>query len=601
MKYSLWASVALLALAACSPAADEAAEPADTDTTTEAAQTEESDGQMEAANAASGDLLLPLPEDTEDAITADDLAVRIKTLADDTYEGRGPGAEKGEKAADWIAAEMQRVGLEPGGDDGSWFQDVGMVEQTLDESASSLTFEGGRSGETFPMELKTDAVLWTKRQSENEFTFDDSELVFVGYGVVAPEYDWNDYEGLDVEGKTVVMLVNDPGFARETDDLFKGKAMTYYGRWTYKYEEAARQGATGAIVIHETAPASYGWDVVANSWSGAQADLVRENGGVDRTVYESWVTEDIARKLFAEAGLDFDDLKDAAKEPGFEAVDMGDLTASGKIVQSVDRMNSRNVVGVLPGTEAPDEYVLYTAHWDHLGKKSEERTGEPGQDFYRDDIFNGAVDNATGVSALLEIAEAMAAEDHPRSGLFVSVTLEESGLLGSAYYAENPTVPMNQIVAGVNMDGMLPIGRTKDMVVVGYGASELEDILTSKLDSQDRIVEPDPKPEAGYFYRSDHISFAKKGVPMLYADGGIDKRDGGEAAGMAASEAYTVQRYHKPMDEYDDSWNLSGMQEDITALYQVGLEIINSDEWPTWYEGNEFEATRKESLAEKEE
>ncbi|MGB3627087.1 MAG: M28 family metallopeptidase, partial [Henriciella sp.] len=394
----------------------------------------------------------------------------------------------------------------------------------------------------------------------------------------------------------VVMLVNDPGFARGTDDLFNGKAMTYYGRWTYKYEEAARQGATGAIVIHETAPASYGWDVVSNSWSGAQADLVRSDGGAERTTYEGWVTEDVARKLFAEADLDFDALKDAAKEPGFDAVDMGDLTSSGNIVQSISTTESKNVVGVLPGTESPDEYMLFTAHWDHLGKKSEERTGAPTEDFYRDDIFNGAVDNATGSAALLEIAEKMAASEHPRSGLFVSVTLEESGLLGSAYYAENPTVPLNQVVAGINMDGMLPIGRTKDMVVVGYGASELEDILESKIGAQDRTVKPDPKPEAGYFYRSDHISFAKKGVPMLYADGGVDKVDGGKAAGMAAGEAYTVQRYHKPMDEYSDNWDLSGMVEDITALYEVGLKIINSDEWPTWYEGNEFEATRKASL-----
>ena len=596
MKYVALSAVSMLALAACSNPADT------TDSTASEAPAETTAPETDASiEAQTSDLLLPLPDSTSADITADDLAVRIKTLADDTFEGRGPGSEAGEKSAEWIAAEMERVGLEPGGEDGSWFQPVGMVEQTLDESASSLVFEGGRSGETYPMTLKEDAVLWTKRQNAEELTFEDSELVFVGYGVVAPEYDWNDYEGLDVEGKTVVMLVNDPGFARGTDDLFNGKAMTYYGRWTYKYEEAARQGATGAIVIHQTAPAAYGWDVVANSWSGAQADLVRSDGGAERTTFESWVTEDVARKLFAEAGLDFNELTDAAKEPGFEAVDMGDLTVSGKIVQTISQMTSKNVIGVLPGTEAPEEYVLYTAHWDHLGKKSEEKTGAPGEDFYRDDIFNGAVDNATGASALLEIAEAMASEEHARSGLFVSVTLEESGLLGSAYYAENPTVPLNQIVAGVNMDGMLPIGRTKDMVVVGYGASELEGILESKLEAQDRIVKPDPRPEAGYFYRSDHISFAKKGVPMLYADGGVDKRDGGEAAGMAASEAYTVQRYHKPMDEYSESWGLSGMVEDITALYQVGLEIIDSDEWPTWYEGNEFEAARKESLGDSDE
>ena len=594
MKYALLSSAALFALAACSPT-DEAPE---TNADSSAARTDTA--ETTETDEVDSSLLLPLPEATETAITADDLAVRIKTLADDAFEGRGPGAEKGEQAADWIAAEMERVGLEPGGENGSWFQTVGMVEQTLDESASSLTFNGGRSGEAFPMTLKEDAVLWTKHQNQDTLSFEESELVFVGYGVVAPEYDWNDYEGVDAEGKTVVMLVNDPGFARGTDDLFKGKAMTYYGRWTYKFEEAARQGATGAIVVHETAPASYGWDVVANSWSGAQADLVRSDGGDSRTTFESWVTADIARRLFAEAGLDFDELKAAAKEPGFEAVDMGDLTATGTVVQSVSRMESRNVVGVLPGTEAPDEYMLFTAHWDHLGKKSEKREGEPGQDFYRDDIFNGAVDNATGSSALLEIAEAMAAEEHPRSGLFLAVTLEESGLLGSAYYAENPTVPLNQVVAGINMDGMLPIGQAKDMVVVGYGASELEELLAGHLEAQDRVVKSDPKPEAGYFYRSDHISFAKEGVPMLYADGGVDKRDGGVAAGMAASEAYTVQRYHKPMDEYNDNWDLSGMVEDINALYAVGLDVIDSDQWPTWYEGNEFEATRKESLAEKE-
>jgi Zn-dependent M28 family amino/carboxypeptidase len=590
MKSSLWPAISLLALAACSDPSEPAVDPQDppppADAETEVPEDRES-----------ADLLLPLPDATTAAITADDLAVRVKTLADDAFEGRGPGSEAGENSALWIARDMERIGLEPGGDNGGWFQTVGMVEQSLDESASSITFNGTSSGDAMPMTLKEDAVLWTKRQEETELDFTDSELVFVGYGVVAPEYDWNDYEGLDVEGKTVVMLVNDPGFARESDDLFKGKAMTYYGRWTYKYEEAARQGATGAIIVHETAPASYPWEVVGNSWSGAQADLVRENGGADRTVFESWITRDVAGKLFAEGGLDYEEQKASASEIGFEPVDMGDLTVSGNIVQTVDTMDSRNVVGVLPGTERPDEYVLYTAHWDHLGKKTEERSGEPGQDFYQDDIFNGAVDNATGSAALLEIAEAMAEGEHPRSGLFLSVTLEESGLLGSAYYADNPTVPLNQIVAGVNMDGMLPVGRTNEMVVVGYGASELEDILESKLENQDRVVEPDPKPEAGSFYRSDHISFAKKGVPMLYADGGVDKRDGGVAAGRAAGDAYTAQRYHKPMDEYSDDWDLSGMVEDVTALYEVGLQIIDSDEWPTWYEGNEFEAAREESLA----
>jgi Zn-dependent M28 family amino/carboxypeptidase len=545
------------------------------------------------------DLPMPLPVDTAADINADDLRQRIRILADDAFEGRGPAAEKGELTADWIAQELDRVGVQPAGENGTWFQTVGMVEQSLNEGASSLSFAGGTSGETISTKLREDVVLWTKKQDREAAAWADSELVFVGYGVVAPEHGWDDYAGLDVAGKTVVMLVNDPGYARE-DELFKGKAMTYYGRWTYKFEEAGRRGATGAIIIHETEPASYGWEVVANSWSGAQADLVRSDSGANRTLFESWITLDMAQTLFAEAGLDFAELKDAAKTEGFTAVDMGDLTASGSLVQSITTTESRNVIGVLPGTETPDEYMLFTAHWDHLGKKPEEREGEPTQDFYKDDIFNGAVDNATGTAALIEIAEALSGETRDRSALFVIVTLEESGLLGSAFYAENPTVPMNQIVAGLNIDAMLPVGRTKDMVVVGYGASELEDLLKEHLNQTDRVIAPDPSPEAGYFYRSDHVSFAKKGVPMLYADGGIDAREGGVAIGRAFADTYTAQRYHKPMDEYDESWDLTGMEENVRALYSVGLKIVQSDIWPTWYPGNEFEAVRAASLAERE-
>ncbi len=539
-------------------------------------------------------LLMPLPTDTSAAITVADLRQRITALSDDVFEGRGPASEKGEQAADWIAAEMARIGLQPGGDNGTWFQTVGMIEQSLDESVSFLTFDGTASGDAFAMALKETAVMWTKQQSVTELEFAGSELVFVGYGVVAPEYGWNDYAGLDVAGKTVVMLVNDPGYARE-DELFKGKSMTYYGRWTYKFEEAARQGATGAIIVHETAPASYGWDVVGNSWSGAQADLVRADGGTSRTQYEAWVTEETARALFAEGGLDFSEMKRAAKTEGFTPIDMGDLKASGKIVQTVTTTESRNVIGVLPGKTTPDEYMLYVAHWDHLGKKS----GDPDAGSNQDVIYNGAVDNATGTAAILEIAEAMAAEDAARSSLFIAVTLEESGLLGSAFYAENPTVPLNQIVAGLNVDAMQPVGLTRDMIVVGYGASQLEDRLKAYLDTSDRVIVPDQNPQAGYFYRSDHISFAKKGVPMLYADGGIDKLDGGVEAGKAIADDYTALRYHKPADEYSEDWDMSGMQQDVTALYTIGRDIAQSSDWPAWYEGNEFEAIRKASLAEK--
>lgn len=580
IKHILLASAAF-ALAACG-AADKA-----TETETPAVPV-----TPEAA-----ELLMPLPTDTTAAIRAEDLAIRIKTLADDTFEGRGPGTPVGEAAADWIAQEMARIGLQPGGDDGSYFQKVGMVNQTIDEDKSSLTFSMEGVEETEEMKLKEDAVIWTKRQNANHIEFDNSEVIYVGYGIVAPEYGWNDYEGLDAAGKTVVMLVNDPGYTTGDPELFNGEAMTYYGRWTYKYEEAARQGATAAIIVHETAPASYGWDVVSNSWSGAQSDLVRADGGADRTMLEGWLSSDASGKLFEAAGLDMQAMKTVAKTKGFSPVDMGKISASGKIHQTIDSLESRNVIGLLTGKTTPDEYMMYTAHWDHLGKKSGEKTGAAGEDFYEDDIFNGGVDNATGVAALLEIGEAMAAEGTDRSVMFLSVTLEESGLLGSAYYAENPTVPHNKVVAGINMDGALPIGRTKEMVVVGFGASELEDRLEAVIKTQDRVIKPDPTPEAGYFYRSDHISLAKKGVPMLYADGGEDMRDGGVAAGRAAAATYTAQRYHKPMDEYSDDWNLSGFVEDIQALYAVGLGIADSDEWPTWYAGNEFEAARKASLA----
>ena len=541
-------------------------------------------------------LLLPLPTDTTADINAGDLAKRVKALADDTFEGRGPGTPVGEAAAAWIGAEMARIGLQPGGDNGTYFQKVAMVNQAIDPEQSFLTFTAP-DGTEMPTVLKEDAVIWTKHQETNTISFEPSDVVFVGYGVDAPEYQWNDYGDQDYTGKTVVILVNDPGFATGDSDLFKGKAMTYYGRWTYKYEEAARKGATAAIIVHETEPASYGWDVVKNSWSGAQSDLVRSNGGADRALMEGWVTRDMAEKLFASADLNFEEMKTAAKTRGFQPVSLTGLKATGELVQTIDQVDSRNVIGVLPGTTAPDEYMLYTAHWDHLGKKTGKKTGAPGEDFYNDEIFNGAVDNATGAAALLELAEAFAAEPHDRSLLFVSVTLEESGLLGSEFFAEHPTVPLNKIVAGVNMDGALPVGRTHDMVVIGYGASELEDRLAEILKANDRVIKPDAKPEAGYFYRSDHISLAKRGVPMLYADGGEDKLEGGVAAGKAAAAAYTAERYHKPMDEYSDDWDLSGFTEDIQALYAVGEGIADSTDWPTWYAGNEFEAARKDSLA----
>ncbi|MAZ91871.1 MAG: peptidase M28, partial [Maricaulis sp.] len=466
-------------------------------------------------------------------------------------------------------------------------QPVPLLEVTLDESTSS--FDIAHNGEPLGLTTNEDVVFWTKRAAD-EVSLDGSDLVFVGYGVVAPEYGWNDYEGVDVEGKTVVMLVNDPGYADPDSGLFNGNAMTYYGRWTYKYEEAARQGAAGVILIHQTAPASYGWNVVSGSWTGAQLDLAREPGEGTFAAVESWVTEDVARQLFELSGLDFDAVTAAASQADFEAVPMEGLTASATLHNSTRTLDSRNVVGIVPGTTRPDEYVIYTAHWDHIGIR-DVAEGEDG-------IYNGAVDNATGTAAILEIGEAFMANPPERSVMILAVTAEESGLLGSAYYGENPIVPFSQTVGGINIDAMLPTGRSRDIIVVGHGASELEDVLETVASEQDRYIVPDPNPEAGYFYRSDHISLAKHGVPMLYADGGEDLREGGTEAGQAAGEDYRANRYHGPADEYSADWPMDGMIENVELFYEVGSRLANSDDWPNWYEGNEFRALRDEQRGE---
>ena len=523
---------------------------------------------------------------TEAAITESDLHKRVEFLADDQFKGRAPGTPEGEASADILAVQMAAMGLEPG-NNGSWFQEVGMVATTVDLETSHLTLN--INGEARELQAGNEAVYWTKRQVTDTISFDNSDMIFVGYGVVAPEYGWNDYEGIDVTGKTVVMLINDPGFATQDPDLFNGNAMTYYGRWTYKFEEAARQGADAAIIVHETAPAAYGWNVVSGSWMGEQADLKRNANGMDRIPMEAWITHDVASELFDAAGLDFEALKQAATKTGFTPVPMTGLSAAGQINQSVRTDTSRNVAGMVRGSIRPDEYVIYTAHWDHLGEKL---------NFVEEDnIHNGAVDNATGTSLMMEMAEKFASGEPPeRSVLFLAVTLEESGLLGSAYFAANPFVPLNKIVAGINMDGMMPRSAAESMVVIGSGASELEDLLKPILASQDRIPAPDPAAEKGYFYRSDHVSLAKVGVPMLYAESGPDLRVGGIEAGIKSEADYLVNRYHKPADEYEPEWSFASMVEDGLVFYQLGHQIADSELWPTWYEGNEFKAIRDASL-----
>ncbi len=521
--------------------------------------------------------------EAEPTISAADIGLRIKTLASDEFEGRAPGTQAGMKAAQYVADEMHAAGLSPMGRDGSFFQPITLTDTTVIDGSFM------KIGAT-TYDYRNNAIWWTKRL-QDQVDVKDSDLVFVGYGIVAPEYDWDDYAGIDVKGKTVVMLVNDPGFATQDESLFKGNAMTYYGRWTYKYEEAARQGAAAALIIHETEPASYGWNVVSDSWSGSQIDLVRPDNGASRTALEGWLRIDAAQELFTKSGLDLAVLKTKAAHKGFTPVVMNGQKLTAHINNKINKVKSRNVIGAVKGTKYPDEYVLYMAHWDHLGQKPVAAG--------KDGIYNGAVDNATGVAAILEIGEAFAGKPAERSILIMAVTAEESGLLGSAYYAEDPIVPLNKIVAGINIDAMLPLGRTKDIVVVGYGASELDERLENIIKPKGMYITPDPKPEAGHYYRSDHISLAKKGVPMLYADSGIDHEVLGKEYGEKFAEDYTKNRYHAPTDEYDESWDLSGIKQVSEIFYQLGESIANSQDWPNWHKTAEFRTLRDKMMENK--
>ena len=516
--------------------------------------------------------------------SASDLSRRIERLASDKFEGRAPSTRGGKAASQYIADEMASAGLSPMGENGTFFQAVELTAATV-LPTSTLSIQNAGT-QVLDGNSTENAVFWTKRLQKS-VSVENSELVFVGYGVNAPEFGWNDYAGLDVEGKTVVMLVNDPGFATKDEKVFKGNSMTYYGRWTYKYEEAARQGAAAVLVIHETEPASYGWNVVSGSWTGEQYDLVRPDKGASRAALEGWITYDQAEKMFASAGLNLAKMKTDAALKGFKPVPAPSLTLDAKIDQTVKTTTSRNVAGVIKGSTRPDEYVLYMAHWDHLGT-SPDIEGE-------DKIFNGAVDNATGTAAIIEVAETMVERGAPeRSVIFVAVTAEESGLLGSSYYGEKPLVPLAQTVGGINIDAMLPVGETKDMKVIGFGSSELEDLLKRQLEKRGMYVVPDDKPEAGYFYRSDHISLAKLGVPMLYADPGNNHVTNGLTYGEKFSDEYTKERYHKTADEYDNSWDLSGIVQATNIMLDMGYDLANSEQWPNWYEGTEFRGLRDE-------
>ena len=555
--------LALLTLCACAPRAD------DKPAANAAAQAPAADAAAASSHA------------FNDAVVAGDFAEHVQQLSSDAFGGRGPGTPGEEKSIEYIKAQFARIGLQPG-NGGDWFQTVPMVETTADEST---TLNLSVAGTPEVLKFGTDMVVGT-RTGRPEVSIKDSPLVFVGYGVDAPEQQWNDYAGIDVKGKTVVMLVNDPGFHAGDAKLFDGKRMTYYGRWTYKFEEAARKGAAAALIIHDTEGASYGWDVVKNSWSGPQYDLPAKDDPAPRVPAQGWITGEAATVLFKAAGQDFGKLRAAANKRGFKPVPL-DATMSLDLKSTSVEKSSRNVIGLLPGSEAPDEAIIYMAHWDHLGTHEGETGG--------DNIYNGAVDNATGVAAILELAEAFRKAKTPpkRSILFLAVTLEESGLLGSKYYVAHPVIPLDKTVGVINLDALAPVGKAHDITVVGKGSSELEDVLKTVLDTQQRVAKGEENTAAGYYFRSDHFNFAKAGVPALYIDSGTDLLEGGQTAGDAAGKDYTDNRYHKPGDQYDAAtWKLDGIVQDVETAYSVGETLANDGQWPNWNAGNPFKAAR---------
>jgi Zn-dependent M28 family amino/carboxypeptidase len=509
----------------------------------------------------------------------------VRFLASDELGGRAPGSRGEELAVAYLTDELKKLGCGPGNPDGSFVQTVPLYGYTVTNAPTLAVHRTDGKERTFAS--GSEFVGWTLRQ-EPVSTVDDAEMVFVGYGVDAPEYNWNDYRDTDVRGKIVVILVNDPPLADES--MFGGRAMTYYGRWTYKYEEAAAMGALGAVIVHNTEDAGYPWAVVENSWSGEQFDVVRPDRGAGRCALESWITEDAARELFAMTGRDFDAEKEAAASPGFRAVAMG-LSGSARIECATRTLESHNVVARVEGSDPAlrDEVILYTAHWDHLG------IGKPADG---DSIYNGALDNATGVAGVMEIAARFARDRKSlkRSAVFIFTTGEESGLLGATYYVENPLYPLESSVAEINVDGLNVWGRTRDMVVVGYGQSNLDQLLVEAIAPMDRTIAPDSEPEKGYYYRSDHFPFAKYGVPALYADSGVEFRDRPQGWGMERRREYVAQRYHKPQDEYSDSWDLSGAMEDMEALFRVGYALASTDKAVAWSEKSEFRRVREEMM-----
>jgi len=495
----------------------------------------------------------------------------VRVLASDDFEGRRPGTPGEEKTLGYLVGQFRKLGLKPGNGD-SYLQQVPLVEILAGNDATLVV--AGRGGAQ-PLEYAKDMVIWSEREVP-EASLQHSELVFVGYGIVAPEYEWNDYAQVDVHGKTVVVMVNDPGYGSKDPKVFRGNAETYYGRWTYKLEEAARQGAAGVLLIHDTGAAGYAWNVVVNGTSGPQFEAAVPDGGTRRMAIEGWISAAAARAMFNRAGLDFDVLTAAAARPGFKPVAMG-LEADAAVHNTIRRFSSSNVIALLPGTARKHEYVIYTAHWDHLGRQGAA-------------VFNGAVDNASGVAGLLMLAQSFSRTQPPpdRSIAFIAFTAAEAGLLGSAYYVENPIIALRQTAGVLNLDAMHIGGPTRDVMVFGYGNSELEDYLREAALLQGREVRPDPNPEQGFYFRSDQFSFARSGVPALYAKAGLDDSARGPVWGQAQLDDYLAHRYHQTGDKYSADWDVRGTLDDLRLYYEVGNRLAHSRRFPRWYSNSEF-------------
>jgi Zn-dependent M28 family amino/carboxypeptidase len=525
-----------------------------------------------------------------ESFSSDDLLRHTRVLASDEYEGRAPGTRGEELSVKYLTEQFQKLGLKPGNPDGSYVQKIPLAGFTPESQASIVAGK-----EMLSLKPQTDYVA-VSRRTVPEVKVENSELVFVGYGVVAPEYGWDDYKGVDVKGKTIVMLINDPAVPDPTDSskldekMFKGRAMTYYGRWTYKYEIASEKGAVAAVIIHETGPAGYPFEVVSGSWGRENFDLRRPDKNMGRVAVESWINLETARKLLKLGGQDFDTLKQAAIKKDFKPVPLK-AKANFTVKNTLREVESQNFIAKLEGSDPTlkNECVIFTAHWDHLGK-DEKLKG--------DQIFNGALDNASGVASLLELGEAFTRLTTPpkRSVLFLSVTAEEKGLLGAKHYAENPLYPLARTVANINMDGINQWGRTKDIVVVGLGNSTLDDTLAEAARTQERTLRPDAEPEKGFYYRSDHFEFAKLGVPALYTNAGTNYVGKPADYGQQKRHEYTSKNYHKVSDEIKPDWDLSGAIEDLQLLFQVGWRVAESERIPEWKPGTEFKARREEML-----